>query len=75
MILEQQRRQLPAHLPDHVIGEHAEKDMRPHPAGETMVHGADLEVDGLERAEGALDPGEALVGEDRRTGIEILRRH
>lgn len=75
VILEQQRRQRPAHVPGDVIGEHAEKDMRPHPAGEAMVHGADLEVDRLERAEGALDPGEALVGEDCRAGIEILRRH
>jgi hypothetical protein len=72
---EQQRCQRPAHVPLDVIGEHAEKDMRLHPAGEAIVDGADLEVDGLERAEGALDVGEALVGEDCRTGIEIPFRH
>jgi hypothetical protein len=57
-----------------VIGEHAEKDVRPYPAGQPMVDGADVEVDRLERAEGALDVGEALVGEDRCAGIERLGR-
>jgi hypothetical protein len=48
VILEQQGRQLPAHVPGDVIGEHAEKDMRPHAAGEPVVNGADVEVDRLE---------------------------
>ena len=43
--------------------------MRPHPAGQPMVDGADVEVDRLERAEGALDLGEALVGKHGGGGI------
>src|SRR5512144_3040531 len=38
-------------------GEHAEEDMGPHPAGQPMVDGADVEVDRLERPKGARDPG------------------
>ena len=46
--------------------------MGPHPIGEAMVDRADLEIDGFERAEGALDPGESFVGEDRGRGVEHL---
>ena len=74
MILEQQGRQLLAHVPVDVIGEHAEEDVRPHAAGEPVVDGADVEVDRLEVAEGALDVGEALVGEHRVRGVEGLGR-
>ena len=51
VILEQQRRQLPAHVRGHVIG------VRPHPPGEPVVDVTDVEVDRLERAAGALDVG------------------
>ena len=49
--------------------------MGAHPAGEPVMHRTDLEVDALERAEGALDLGEALVGEHRAAGVERFGRH
>ena len=43
-----------------VIGEHAEEDVGAHARRGRMEHRADFEIDGLDRAEGALDLAKAL---------------
>lgn len=70
MIHEQERCQRLAQVPDDVVGQHAQEDMRAHAAGQAVVDRADLESDRLEGAEGAFHTGQALVGEHRRFGIE-----
>ena len=40
-----------AHVPLHMVGEHAEEDVAADAIFEAVVDGPDLEVDGLERAE------------------------
>ena len=64
MIVEEPRRQRFTHMPDHVIGEHARKDVGAHPSGEAVVNRADVEVHGFYGTEGPLDLGDALIGED-----------
>jgi len=59
-----------AHVPFEVVGEHAQQDMGADAVGAAMVDGADLEIDGLMAAEGALDPGELLVAGDNAGGVE-----
>src|SRR5262245_20812787 len=49
-------------MPFDVIGEHAQEDMRAHAARIPVADRANLEIDGLHRAEGPVDPGEVLVG-------------
>ena len=61
-------------MPDHVIGEHAQEDVGAHPSGETVVDRADVEVHGLQGAEGALDLGQALIGGDNGGCIERFSR-
>jgi hypothetical protein len=75
VILEEDGGEGLAHVPLEVIGEHAEEDVGAHAVGEAMVDGSDLEIDGLDRAEGALDEGEALVCGDRLGGGEGRDRH
>ena len=58
-------RQLLAHVPLDVIGEHAQEDMRPNPRCEAVVERPDLQIDGLERAKGAFHLGERLAGAHR----------
>ena len=50
-----------AHVPLEVVGEHAQEDVRAHPIGCAVMDGAHLQIDGLERTEGALDVGQRLV--------------
>jgi hypothetical protein len=51
-----------------MAGEHAQKDMSAHPRGEPVVDRPDVQIDGLQAAEGALDAGEALIGADDIVG-------
>ena len=60
-----------AHVPLDVVGEHAQEDMRAHPIGQTVVDRAHLQIDGLERTEGALDVGERLVVAHAVGGIHL----
>ena len=46
------------------------KDMSADAVGGIVVDGPDLEVDGLQAAEGALDRAQALVGADGFRGVE-----
>ena len=45
-----------------MAGEHAQEDMGAHPRHEPVVDRAEVQVDGLQAAKGALDAGEVLVG-------------
>ena len=54
-------RQALAHVPLDVIGQHMEKEMGADPGRAPVKEGPDLQVDGLEGAEGALDPGQGFV--------------
>ena len=62
MIVEQDRGQRAAHVPDDVITEHAKEDVGAHAASEAMVDRAHFQFDGLDGTEGAFDLGQALVG-------------
>ena len=62
-------------MPLDVVGEHAKEDMGSHTVRGPMADGADIEVDGLQAAESALDPREIFVGLDRFFGIELFGRH
>ena len=42
--------------------------MGAHPWGEPVVDWAQVQIDGLQAAEGALDPGETLIGADDAFG-------
>jgi len=53
-----------AHVPFDVTAEHAEKDMRAHPRSEPVMDRAEVQIDRLEAAKGALDPRQPLVGAD-----------
>jgi hypothetical protein len=57
-------------MPDHVIGEHAQKDVGAHPSGEAVVNRAHVEVHGFYGTEGPLDLGESLIGGDNGGCIE-----
>ena len=53
-----------AQVPFHVIGQHAEKDVRTHAPGQAMMDGPDAQVDGLEGAEYLFGMGQRLVTAD-----------
>ena len=71
VVLEQERREAPAHVPLDVVGEHAEEDV-----GADVVGGIDIDgthpEEVLDGAEGLLDTGEALVGFDGRLAADGL---
>jgi len=85
VIVEQQFGPGAAQVPDEIIGEHGKKDVGADAVvglqptglsrGEAMMDRPDLEIDGLDRAEGALHPRERLVGEDRGRGVEQVCGH
>ena len=54
-IVVEHRLEAGAHLPFDVVGEHAQEDVGADAVGEPMVDRPDLEIDGLQAAEGALD--------------------
>src|SRR5436189_3526195 len=68
VVVEQHGFETLAHVPFDMAGEHAQEDMGAHPGRQPMVDRAQVQIDGLEAAKGALDPGEALVGADHVVG-------
>ena len=49
-----------AHVPFEIIGEHAEEDVGAHAVFEPVVDRPDMEVEGLDRPDGVLDPGSGI---------------
>ncbi|EXI77322.1 MAG: hypothetical protein AW12_03119 [Candidatus Accumulibacter sp. BA-94] len=74
LILEEHRFQTAAHMPFNVIGEHAQEDLRPHPLGAVVEDGSPLQIDHLDRTEGALDLRQAFVSGDRGIGRQLVGR-
>ena len=74
-VMEQQRCQGVSQMPFDMIGEHAQEDVGAHPRCGPMADRADIEIDGLQAAEGTLDAGQVLVGLHRFIRIELLGRH
>ena len=61
-----------AHVPLDVVGEHAQQDVRAHPIGQMVVDGAHLQIDRLERAEGAFHIAQGLVAAHDISGRDDL---
>ena len=74
VLVEQHRGQAPAHVPFQIVGQHAEQDVRAHPRRGPMEHRTQLEIDGLQRAEGVLHAAETFVGAHRGGGIGLRGR-
>ncbi len=55
------------------VGEHAEEDVGPDPIAQTVMDGADLEIDGLHRPKRALDLREGFVMAHAARSIQALR--
>jgi hypothetical protein len=55
-----------------MIGEHAQQDVGAHARRRPMEDRTQMDIDGLQRAERALDPRQALVGTDGCRVIEQL---
>src|SRR6201987_4038769 len=70
-LVEQHRGEAPAHVPLQIIGQHAEQDVRADPWRGPMKHRTQLEIDGLQRAEGVLDAAETFVGAHCRGGVGL----
>ena len=68
VVLEQQGSQSLPQVPFDIIAEHAQEQVGSDPVGVIDIHRPHLEPGSLERAEGPLDPGQALVGLDDLTG-------
>ncbi len=66
VVVEEHRGERAAHVPLDVVGEHAQEDVGAHAAGQPVVDGPHLEVDGLEAAKRAFDSAQALVRRARR---------
>ena len=62
-------------MPLGMIGEHAQEDMGTHARCGPMADRADIEIDGLQAAEGPLDAGQVLVGLQSFIRIELPGRH
>jgi hypothetical protein len=58
-VIKQPRFEARAHVPFDMAGEHAQEDMGAHAWRQPMVDWAQVRIDGLEAAKGALDAGEA----------------
>jgi hypothetical protein len=67
-VIVEQRRQALAHMPLQVIGEHAKKHVGPHAIDQPVIGRPDLEIDGLDAAEGALHQAEGFVAAHRGGG-------
>ena len=70
VVLEQHRGEVALHVPDDVVGQHAQKDMGADAMGPAIVDPADVEVARFEVAEAAFSVAEAVVGEDDGGGGE-----
>ena len=75
LVVEQHGPELLAHVPFHVVGQHAQHDVGADSLGAALEDRADLQVYGLEAAEGPLHRTEAFVGAHATVGIEFGLRH
>jgi hypothetical protein len=62
-----------SHVPLDVVGEHAQKDVGPHPILQSMVDRADLQIDRFQGAKRPLHLGEPLVAAHHFGGVHPLR--
>ena len=74
LVVEQHRLEFLAHVPFDVVGQHAKEDVGPNPGFAAVVDGPDLQIHGLETAEGAFHTTEPLVGAHRAGAIEVAGR-
>src|SRR5271165_5606518 len=63
-------RQALAHVPFQVVCEHAQKHVGAHTLGQPVIDRPDLEIDGLDAAEGALHQAEGFVAAHRGGVVE-----
>ncbi len=63
-----------SHVPLDIIGEHAQADMCAHARGSPMEDRSNLQVDGLDAADGAFNLSEAFVGSHTGAVIESFDR-
>src|SRR5882672_1292453 len=63
-------RQALAHMPFQVVGEHADKHVGAHAIGQPVIDRPDLEIDGLDAAEGALHQAKGFVAAHRGGVVE-----
>ena len=63
-------RQTLAHVPFQILGEHAQKHVGADAICQPVINRPDLQVDGLEAAEGALDQAQRLVAAHRGSVVE-----
>src|SRR5215831_7750669 len=75
LVIEQHGFEALAHVPFDVAGEHAQKDVGAHPRRQPVVDRAEVQIDGLQAAKGALDMGEVLVGADDTLGRQGFVRN
>src|SRR5215471_5765631 len=68
VVIEQHRFEALTHVPFDMAGKHAQEDLGAHPRRQPMVDRAQVQIDGLQAAKGALDAGEVLVGADDTIG-------
>ena len=64
VIVEENGSQQLAHVPLHVIGQHAKQDMSTHAIRQAVMDGAHMQIDGLETAKGSFYSRQALIGGD-----------
>src|SRR5258708_14274549 len=62
-------------MPLDMVGEHAQKDMSPHPVRGPMADRPDFQIDALQGSECPFDVREILVGLNCFCGIHMLGRH
>jgi hypothetical protein len=70
---EKQRCQRLAHVPFHVIGKHAQEQMRPDTLLAGVADRAHQQIDPLQTAKGTFHQGEVLVAAHRVLGDRRLR--
>ena len=63
------------HVPLHIIGEHAEEDVRPDARFQPMTDRPHVQIDTFQRAEGALHLGQPLVVEHGLLSRHVAARH
>ncbi len=72
LVVEQHGLQFLAHVPFDVVGEHAQEDMGPGLGA--VVDGTDLQIHGLQAAEGPFHRTQPLVGAHRAGTVELALR-
>lgn len=57
VIVEQNRRESPTHVPFKMAGEHAQQHVSADPVGQAVMDRSELEIDGFDQAEGEFGLG------------------